>query len=62
MEVIIDLPADLRDDISHILIECYLLNFLNVATNFHMYVNKGSDVFPTPSQFDFLTETMKLNG
>jgi hypothetical protein len=61
MEVKILIPSDLSDKIEHILIESFVLNYYQVNSNFHMYVNKGN-TFPSPAQYDYITETMKLNG
>lgn len=61
MEVRLKIPLNLDEKISHILIESFVLNHYEVHANYHMYVNKG-DIMPSPSQYDYITETMMLNG
>lgn len=61
LDLQITIPLDLDDKIEHILIESYILNFNQVTSNFHMYVNKGTTP-PTPSSYDYITEELKLNG
>jgi len=54
-------PADLDDSIQHVLIESFILNYDEVKSDFHMYVNKGV-VAPTAASYDFSAEALKLNG
>ncbi|EAS04858.1 transmembrane protein, putative (macronuclear) [Tetrahymena thermophila SB210] len=61
LDIQVVLPSNLDDNIEHILIESYILNFNQVSTNFNMYVNKGT-TRPTSSSYDYITEELKLNG
>ena len=54
-------PTDLDASIQHVLIESFILNYDEVSSDFHMYVNKGA-VAPTAASYDFSADALKLNG
>ena len=57
----LNIPIDLPNDTSHIIIYAYLLNEDYITETFHMYVNQGNDI-PTSTNYSLTSKTSWFNG